>query len=156
MHSINKLQNYMKAIFYTIAFIFLSTGMISCNQTEGNKSESSDTAKTDQSPVSKLVEEIKPDLEFESEFALFKAKVMEQLKENDRKIDELKTRQKKENKKIQLKLQKQIDKFETENNTLKNKIDKSINMDKKAWENFKTEFNQDMDSLNKSISNIFD
>lgn len=130
--------------------------MISCNQTETKKAESSDTAKADQSPVSKLVEEIKPDLEFESEFALFKAKVMEQLKENDRKIDELKTRQKRENKKMQLKLQKQIDKFETENNTLKNKIDKSINMDKKAWENFKTEFNQDIDSLTKSISNIFD
>lgn len=146
----------MKTIFYTIAFISLSIGIISCNQTEVNKAESSDTAKTDQSNVSKLVEEIKPDLEFESEFALFKAKVMEQLKENDRKIGELKIRQKKENKKMQLKLQKQIDKFETENNTLKNKIDKSINMDKKAWENFKTEFNQDMESLNKSISNFFD
>lgn len=146
----------MKTLIYSIAFLSLLIGTIGCSQIQVKKAENADTAKAVKTPVSQLEEKIKPDLEFESEFALFKAKVNAKLNENDRKIDQLKERRKKETKEIRLKLDQQIKEFEVENNTLKNKIKAQNVKDKKAWENFKNELNQDMDKLNESISKIFD
>jgi septal ring factor EnvC (AmiA/AmiB activator) len=92
-------------------------------------------------------------LDSSADYIKFKEEADMKLKENDRKIADLKEKLKKERKETREKYDKQIEELDQKNTTLKTRVKEyKKEEDKTRWESFKDSFNKDMDDLGKSIS----
>jgi TolA-binding protein len=73
---------------------------------------------------------------------------------NDKRIAELKANMVNEKKTAQADYKKKIDDLEKRNRALKAKIDGYEGEGKENWENFKAEFNHDMDQFGQAFKDI--
>ena len=89
-----------------------------------------------------------------SDFQKFKMEANEQINNNDRRITELRIDMKSESKDARALDGKKIDALETRNHDLKVKLDGYNDDGKTDWQEFKKEFNHDMDGIGEAFKNI--
>jgi uncharacterized protein HemX len=78
----------------------------------------------------------------------------ELIKENNKKIAELKAKIKKERRSIAAEYNKQLDTLDEQNTRMENRLNHIKEQTKNDWTAFQYNFNKDMDSLGKSISRL--
>ena len=87
------------------------------------------------------------------EWKEFKAKSNEEIKENEKKIAELKVKLKKPGKMLDPMYEKRIANLEEKNRNLQLKLD-GYETNQSDWESFKAEFKHDMDEFGKAFKDI--
>lgn len=91
----------------------------------------------------------------ESDMAAFKKEQQRKLKENEERIEELKRMRAGTKAKIDNAYDSRIAKLEQANAELNRRITIYNDTDKSKWEEFKREFNHDMDELGQAIKDLF-
>ncbi|MGQ0826782.1 MAG: hypothetical protein ACT4ON_00150 [Bacteroidota bacterium] len=85
----------------------------------------------------------------------FRKEVNEKIKENEKRIAELRTKKSEENQEVKMKYDKKIDALEQKNKELKKKMaDYREDGKETNWQSFKKEFNHDMDELAKALKSV--
>jgi TolA-binding protein len=91
----------------------------------------------------------------QAEWEKFKADAREKIRDNDEKIAKLKDKMQNEGEKAKENHRKKIAELEAKNNEMTRKIDDYKYVNDTGWQQFKREFNHDMDELGHSIDDIF-
>jgi DNA anti-recombination protein RmuC len=89
------------------------------------------------------------------EWEKYKADAKEKIRDNDEKIAKLKDKMRDEKADAREKHQEKIAELEAKNNEMRRKIDEYKYVNDTGWQEFKREFNHDMDQLGHSIDDIF-
>ena len=92
--------------------------------------------------------------EFLADMENFRVEMVAKIDANDKRIAELKANMVNEKKTAQADYKKKIDDLEKRNRALKAKIDGYEGEGKENWENFKAEFNHDMDQFGQAFKDI--
>lgn len=95
-------------------------------------------------------------IQYEDEWAEFKNNVELAIKTNEERIEELKEQMKKMNSEFQTKYDNKILTLEQKNIELKKKLNEYKYEGKENWEQFKQSFDDDINSLQKSLNEIFE
>lgn len=127
-------------------------GMSYCKNSPAEKAENVENAQEDLNKAENNLQKAVQDST--NEYARYKIESEAKLKENDLKIARLKAKLKNDKAEIRTKYEKQLVELELKNSKLKTSIADYKETDKNKWEKFKTNFNQDMDELGKSISRM--
>ena len=106
------------------------------------------------------VEEARQDMneaidEAQAEWEKFKIDARERIRQNEEKIAQLKDKMQSKGEEGRERLRERIAELEAKNNELRRKIDEYQYANETGWQEFKREFNHDMDQLGQSIENIF-
>jgi sRNA-binding protein len=135
----------LKNKIYTVAAIACFAGLLfaGCGKSSDEKVEG---AKQD-------LKDAKAD--YQAEWQTFKAESEKQIKANEDKIDEFKEKMEKAGTKAKAKYKKSVAELEKRNHELKEKLEDYKDEGQGKWEEFKTSFNTDMDSVGKTISDLF-
>jgi len=88
------------------------------------------------------------------DFHKFKKEAESKIKENQKKIAELKKKKVSESKEVKNKYDKKVLALEQKNNELKSKINKADDTKTNMWTSFKREFNHDMDKLGLAFKDM--
>jgi hypothetical protein len=99
------------------------------------------------------MEEAEKDLERERE--VFIADARARIDKNKEDIADLKAAARERKGEAKQKYEEAIDQLQAENDRLEARIDESKDQNHEKWENFKQEFNHDMEGLGTSIGNLF-
>jgi chromosome segregation ATPase len=148
----------MKSITLKVIAIngMLSLGLVACSNSSqdkvNNAQEKVDDAKSDVVDAKEDLVQAKKDSA--SEYEKYKADIQVQLQENDKKIADLKAKIKSDKKEINAKYEKQLNDAQDKNAMMKTRIREYHETSGDKWEEFKYSFNQDMDKLGKSISEM--
>lgn len=134
-----------------VAAIFLSGVFFACSKPAGESAqEKADQAK-------EQAQEAKQDVNasnMDEERATYKAEKLQKIADNEKRIAELREKQKTSGKTMDKILQSRIEALEKRNAELKDKLNNYQDTDNAKWEEFKREFNHDMDELGNSINDI--
>ncbi|MDF2449045.1 MAG: hypothetical protein K0R26_1549 [Bacteroidota bacterium] len=141
----------MKKTIFILAISTLSMGLISSCKDGAEKVED---AKENIAEEQKDVEKAK--LEYTEEYEKFKADQDVRMTENERQITELRARSAEMKKEARADYDKRVTDLETKNAELKAKLRdyQHDDHDNTKWENFKREFNHDMDELGNSFKDL--
>ena len=106
------------------------------------------------------VEEAKQELkdakaDYLAEWQKFKTESEAQIKVNEDKIDAYEEMMEKAGHKAKANYKKAVAELKQKNHELKEKLDKYEDQGENKWEEFKTNFNHDMDAIGKTISDLF-
>ena len=136
----------MKTTLLTLTFIgFLSTaGITGCNFTTEQKTETPEEVITNMAQTR----------EDSTDFANYKVESEIKLKSNDLLIADMKDRMKVVQQETRVQYIKSLDSLEEQNSRLRNNIKTYNSAGKENWEKFKQGFNQELDALGKSISQL--
>lgn len=93
--------------------------------------------------------------DMEAQRDIFISDARERIEQNKRDIADLKAAAKDKKADAKKQYEESIDKLEAENKRLEETMDNSKKENHEKWENFKREFNHDMDDLGSSIGNLF-
>jgi type II secretory pathway component HofQ len=127
------------ALIGCIAGMFLAgCGKTSEQKVQGDKQEVKD-AKAD----------------YHADWQKFKTESDQQIKVNEDRIDSLKDKIKKADTKATVKFKKAVAELDQRNRDLKQKLEDYKDEGEGKWEEFKTNFNQDMDSIGKTMTDLF-
>lgn len=132
----------------TILGCFLIAGMANCVKTHKQK------VKSAQIEVVEAKQDLQQSRADSAEYAKYKAEVEIILKENKMKIAALKANMKSVDKESQTLYNKMIDELDQKNSELELKIKEFQKDSKENWDNFRLDFNKQMDQLGKSISEM--
>ena len=140
---------------FTVLGCIITAGIISCTNSHETKVENAEQKVED---AKAEVVEAKEDLEQarlnSAEYVRYKEETEARLKENDRKITELKGIVKSESKELGAEYEKQLEELHQQNAKLKARIQEQKEGSSNKWESFQQEFNQEMTDLNKKIAAI--
>ena len=138
----------MKHKYFILAVILLITGsvFIGCNNNRENAKDNVEKANKDMIDAQVL---------FEKEWQQFKSDAELKVNDNEQKINELKAKIKTARADFQLKYEKEVTALEQKNIELKKKVSEYKYEGKDKWEQFKQEFNRDIDIVGNAIKNIF-
>ncbi|WP_310556688.1 hypothetical protein [Flavobacterium sp.] len=89
-----------------------------------------------------------------NQWLAFKTESKAKILDNEKKIAELKVRMNKPGNTFDGLYRTRIEKLEAENNELKSKL-KNYNGNETEWETFKSDFNRDMNEIEKNIKDLF-
>ena len=106
------------------------------------------------------VEEAKQELKdakagYTAEWQKFKTESEAQIKVNDDKIDEFKAKMDKAGTKAKAKYKKAVVELKEKNHALKEKLEDYKDEGETKWQEFKTNFNHDLDAVGTTISDLF-
>ena len=132
--------------------VFLTTALIACNNSPEKKAEKVEDAKEAVVTATNDLDKARQDSA--DEYNQYKTASESRIRENDSLLVVLKARIKEEKKEARTAYEKEVNAMEEKNEKLKAKIHEYKENDKSKWESFKLGFNQDMDALGKSISNL--
>ncbi len=93
--------------------------------------------------------------DFNADWEKFKAESEDQIKANDERIAAFKEKIKKAGTKTEAKYKKGIAELEQQNRALKQKLEDYKDDGATKWEVFKADFNHDMDSIGKTMTDLF-
>lgn len=93
-------------------------------------------------------------LDSAADFRKFKQEAELSIRENQKKIAELRTRKAHENKEMKDKYDRKVLALEQKNNDLKKRIEKSETTKTNMWSSFKSEFSHDMNELGHAITDF--
>lgn len=88
------------------------------------------------------------------DFHKFKKEAEIKIKDNQKKIAELKAKKSNDSKEVKKKYDKKVLALETKNNELKNKIEKADDTKTSMWASFKRGFNHEMDELGDAFKDM--
>lgn len=148
----------MKKTILTLAVVAFMAGTVSTlnAQTTDKQSdkarENLKDAKEDVIDAKKELREAKRDSV--SDYQAFKAESNLKIKDNEKRIAELKVKHAKVNKKNKASYNKDVNALEQKNNNLKVKLAEYKESDHSAWQSFKLEFNHDMNELGTALSDF--
>ena len=132
-------------------FAFLITGMLlSCNDTPA---ENVEEAEENVVEAQQELEEARQD---SMEYVTYRTEAERKLDENDQKIAALKERQRTAAKEVEDKYDRDIEEMERRNKELRDNVQTYQQGGRDRWESFKQKFNEDLDALGNSISNVFE
>ncbi|GAA4461296.1 hypothetical protein GCM10023093_05700 [Nemorincola caseinilytica] len=128
---------------------FMATG---CGSSE-------DRAREDVKDAQENVAEAQNDLnkanaEYEAEIEEYRRTMVDRSEANNRTIDELKANVDKQRKEAREEYRQKVAALEEKNRELKARMSDYKADGKDKWENFKTEFNRDMDNLGQALSDL--
>lgn len=134
----------MKNKYFILAIIVLIAGAVftSCSGSKENVNQTNEDLKVEQAQYAKEWQQFKSDAELK-------------INDNEQKIDELKLKIKTARIDFQTKYEKEVTVLEQKNTDLKKKISEYKYEGKDKWEQFKQEFNRDIDIVGNAIKNIF-
>lgn len=89
-----------------------------------------------------------------TEYQIFKKEAEEKIIAQEKSIAEFKARIAKEKMENRAKYEKKLAELEQKNSDLKKKLDDYKDEGQSKWENFKAEFNSDMDKIGKAIKDL--
>jgi Fic family protein len=140
----------------TIAAMFAGSVMTGCDSPSKNTNDAEENvaeAKQDLKEA-RIEERTEAQKALESEdYKALKLESESKIKDNEKRIDELKKMKKDSQKDINDAYLKSIDELEQKNNALKTKID-NYDTNQSGWDSFKREFNHDMDELGQALKDI--
>ena len=93
--------------------------------------------------------------DYAAEWQKFKTESEAQIKVNDDKIDELKAKMDKAGTKAKAKYKKAVVELKEKNHALKEKLEDYKDEGETKWQEFKTNFNHDLDAVGTTISDLF-
>ena len=112
--------------------------------------------KTSEQKVEGAKQEIKEaKADYAAEWQKFKTESEAQIKINDDKIDELKAKMDKAGTKAKAKYKKTVVELKEKNHALKEKLEDYKDEGETKWQEFKTNFNHDLDAVGTTISDLF-
>lgn len=147
-------------------FVLSIVTIIGCNNAPQDKA---DDIKSEQANVNQKNEEVKNAerelqlakdeynqsvIDSTNEYIIYHDETIIRINENDKKIAQMIRNLKKENKEVRAKYEMQMIELNDKNNKLKSKINSYNNKTYNNWQKFKFSFNQEMDDLGNSISEM--
>jgi len=112
--------------------------------------------KTSEQKVEGAKQELKAaKADYTAEWQKFKIESEAQIKVNDDKIDELKAKMDKAGTKAKAKYKKAVVELKEKNHALKEKLEDYKDEGETKWQEFKTNFNHDLDAVGTTISDLF-
>jgi hypothetical protein len=93
--------------------------------------------------------------EFLAEWQTFKRESEQAIEGNEKKIDAFKAKMEKGGSKVKAKYSKDVAVLEQKNQDLKKKLEEYKDDGQGKWEEFKTNFKHDMDSIGKTMKDLF-
>jgi uncharacterized protein YicC (UPF0701 family) len=142
----------MKTLMQNIIFIsfFAAPLFFACNKPAKDAKEKAQQAQQEVEDARVIAE----DAILAEEKAAFKADKLEKIARNEERIAELKQKQNETGKTMDKIIQKRIDELAKRNADLKEKLNNYQDSDNAKWEEFKREFNHDMDELGKAFGEL--
>jgi|SRR5688572_4331394 len=142
----------IKMLIPAVAIGFMTAAIsTSCNQPSEEKlQDANEKINEERQDVNEAIDEA------QAEWDKFKADAREKIRENDEKIAKLKDKMQNEGADARERHREKIVELEAKNNELRRKIDEYKYVNDTGWQEFKREFNHDMDQLGHSIDNVFD
>jgi len=145
------MKNYIYKLVVLVGFMGLL--LVSCNNSPKAKEGELEDAKEDVVQAEADLEQSK--LDSVTDYNTFRTSIELKLDENQRLIDEMKVTINNSKDSNKAMYEKELAKLEEKNEQLKVKLqDYDQQGTSEKWELFKVEFNNDMDDLGKSISNM--
>ena len=137
----------MKIKYFIAAVSLLITGLIftGCDNRD-NAKDNVEQANQDMIDVQ---------VQFEKDWQQFKSDAEVRINDNQQKIDDFKTAMKTTSTKFKAKYENEVLTLEQKNIELMKKLNDFKYERKENWENFKTAFNNDMDSVGTALKDIF-
>lgn len=135
-----------------IASCLVALIVTSCNNSTKAKEENLNNAQEDVVEAKQDLEETKTDSVYD--FNKYKESIELKLIENEKVIADLKSKISLKNKSTRDLLTKDLEKLEKRNSELRHKIEDYKQGPTQKWELFKIDFNNDIDDLGKSISEM--
>ena len=112
--------------------------------------------KTSEQKVEGAKQELKAaKADYTAEWQKFKIESEAQIKVNDDKIDELKAKMDKAGTKAKAKYKKAVVELKEKNHALKEKLEDYKDEGETKWQEFKSNFNHDLDAVGKTIADLF-
>ncbi|HKC34893.1 MAG TPA: hypothetical protein VKB95_02490 [Chitinophagaceae bacterium] len=141
----------IKTLISAIAIGFMAAAVsVSCNRSsEERLKDANEKVNEERQDVNEAINDV------QAEWEKFKADAKEKIRDNDEKIAKLKDKMQNESEKTREKHREKIAELETKNNELRRKIDEYKYVNDTGWQEFKREFNHDMDELGHAIDDIF-
>jgi hypothetical protein len=90
-----------------------------------------------------------------AEWQTFKRESDSTIAVNEKRIDAFKEKMGKASTKVKAKYSKEVAELEQKNHDLKKKLDEYKDEGQSKWEEFKTNFNRDMDAIGKTMKDLF-
>lgn len=139
-------SNIMKLTLFAI----LITGlMMSCNESPGERVEEAEEN------VVKAQQELEEARQDSIEYVSYRSDAERKLDANDQKIADLKQRKRTASKEVEDQYDREIEALDKRNKELRDNIDTYQSAGRDRWESFKYSFNENMNDLENSISNLF-
>jgi len=149
---IKKTKNYiqMKRSIFTIMIVtFISASvLISCN----SSADKVEKAKKEVLEANRDLDEANK--EYELDMANYRKEIAAKVESNNQSILELKAKINEQKKDAKIEYKQKIADIELKNEELRLKMENYKATDKENWENFKEEFNHDMDELGQAFKNL--
>ncbi len=139
-----------KNIFKAIVFVLIAATLGSCSNSPEQKAQNVEEAKTDLVVAKKELQQAR--LDSMKEYLNFKEASERKLNDNDAQIATLKYQIKSQKAEMQMDYNKQLEVLTQKNENLKAGIRNYKESTKEKWETFKMNFNEDLDSLGRTIS----
>ena len=155
--NINKLFNQskrrtMKNNSFTFAVMGLMAGTLlaGCGKTSEQKVEAT------KEKIGEAKQELKDArAEYVKEWQAFKSESEQQIQANEKRIDAFKEKMEKAGTKAKAKYKKEVAVLKQKNHELKEKLENYKDEGQGKWEEFKTNFNNDMHSIGKTMKDLF-
>jgi len=93
--------------------------------------------------------------EYLAEWKTFKLESEQKIEANEKRIDAFKEKMEKAGPKVKAKYSKQVAVLEQKNRNLNKKLEDYKDEGQSKWEEFKTNFQNDLDEIGKTISDLF-
>jgi len=141
----------IKTLIPVVAIGFMAAAIsVSCNRSsEERLKDANEKVDKERQDVNEAIDNA------QVEWEKFKTDAREKIRDNDEKIAKLKDKMKDDKESAREKHREKIAELETKNNELRRKIDEYKYVNDTGWQEFKREFNHDMDELGHSIDDIF-
>jgi hypothetical protein len=143
----------MKKHIFILAFIGFMTGVLitGCGKTSEQKVEG----------AKENFEGVKDDLQdaktaYLAEWQAFKEEADEKIDANQKRIEAFKANMSKAGSKVKENYNKQVAVLEQKNQDMKNKLAEYKDDGQSKWKEFKTNFNNDMDAIGKTMTDLFE
>jgi len=139
----------MKNKYFILSVILLIAGSVFTGCDNNRENAKDDVEKANQDMIDAQVQ-------FEKEWQQFKSDAELKIDANQNKIDDFKVAMKTTSTKFRAKYENEVLTLEQKNIELKKKLNEYKNERKENWEEFKKEFNNDMDSVGNALKDIFE
>lgn len=138
-----------KTIFILAVTTFIAGAIFTGCQSSEKKVENAQDA------VAKANENLdEANQKYLADIEAYRKVITDKIDANNKSIAEFKLRINKEKKEAREDYKKRINELEQKNNDIKKKLDDYKAQGKENWENFKTEFNHDMDELGQAFQDL--
>lgn len=140
----------IKMLIPAVAMGFMTAAVVSCGPSENKVDSANENVKEAKEDLDQAMNDAR------MEWEKFVTDAREKIRQNEEKIARQKEKMATAAADKKDKYQERIAELEAKNNELRRKVDEYRYENETAWQEFKREFNHDMDELGRSIDNVFE